>query len=590
MNKEKYAFPYLGHGIGYNRKCLECYIWFKDEVKTEDRKKIERSTPPPLACFFYWCGKTLHFGSDDFLEVYIRETYNKKMSSILNSGNEELIEKFHRDADDGKYGDYINPTNKEWKKFNKAIHKWIENVNKNNPVAFFLKPVGEYGTKFSKYHNWSVSVVPERVLPCLFEFYKNPPVIESCKKDSPCKGGGKLAEAESEAERKLLESIFDENCCCEDNDGEDNRMGIPSWILNDVLALYLDSYDFDSIPSDVKNSFVDLLQKSFGFDDYIDKHNLEMLVSLLSKMRNDHMKAFEGVAPEVIIQFFSTCRNNSLLLLDYDEPIAHLKGLLEKIPEDKRNPNEIIEMGNNIAGIGFINKTIDEISSEDVLIASQIYEICFDMPDCPNLAFINAGTTYSKDGNWNRVLEISRAGLERFKDDAMILTNALWASIKLKRDDLKDIYMKASVGQALNDPDLLVNVLCVFNTSKEFEPAVELVDKHREAGGEMRPKLYINMMSTYIGVERFDVLEEFLQEVLNILESDRDYFKHDAMIYHNIACAYARTDRKEKAIEYIKTAKENNYFDYDAIKDDEDFESMKDDDDFLELFDNQIRR
>ena len=363
MNNKKYTFPYLGHGIGYNRKCLECYVWFKNEVTPEDKKNIERDVPPPLACFFFWCGKALHFGSDDFLEAYIRETYNPEINKILNSGNEELIQKYYKDSSNGKYGDALNPTDYEWEEFNYAIDKWIENVNKDNPVAFFLKPEGEYGTEYSKYHDWSVSVIPDMVLPYLFEFFKNLPAVENNETDRPHRDKEKLAQPGSESEKKLLETIFSESDCCEDNK-DDNRMGIPSWIINNILSIYMDSCDFDSIPSDVKTDFVDLLQKSFGFDDYIDKQNQKMLFRLLSKMRNDHMKVFKRVKPELILQFFSSNRNNSLLLLDYDDPIAHLKELLKKIPEDKRNTNEIFNIGNNISKIAFIYKTIDDIINE----------------------------------------------------------------------------------------------------------------------------------------------------------------------------------------------------------------------------------
>ncbi len=136
-------FPFVGHGVGFARKHIECYIGFSGAVPPADRSAIEAGCPPPLAVFFEWTERGLCFGSDDGLSSRIQKTYPGK--PILGM-----------------------PGTEQWRALAAAVETWVRAVHGRWSIAYVIWPLDyEIGHNTDDWHDRSVALIPSQILPDL---------------------------------------------------------------------------------------------------------------------------------------------------------------------------------------------------------------------------------------------------------------------------------------------------------------------------------------------------------------------------------------------------------------------------------------
>lgn len=136
-------FPFLGHGVGFARKHLECYVGFAGAVARRDRPAVEAGCPPPLACSFTWSGRGLCFGSDDALTRRIKKTYPGK--PVLGM-----------------------PGREQWRALARAVEAWVRTVHARWPIEYVIWPLDlEIGHETDGWHDRSVGAIPSMILPDL---------------------------------------------------------------------------------------------------------------------------------------------------------------------------------------------------------------------------------------------------------------------------------------------------------------------------------------------------------------------------------------------------------------------------------------
>jgi hypothetical protein len=135
-------FPFVGHGVGYARKRIQCYLGFETEVLESAHSEIERHCPPPLACFFKWTSRGLCFGSDDALHRRIIKTYPGK--PVVGTSL---------------------PGTEQWAALARATEEWIRAIDERWAVAYAIWPPDqETGHDPSPWHERSMEQIPSLLI------------------------------------------------------------------------------------------------------------------------------------------------------------------------------------------------------------------------------------------------------------------------------------------------------------------------------------------------------------------------------------------------------------------------------------------
>lgn len=138
-------FPFVGHGVGFARKHIECYVGFVDAVAPGARAAIEAGCPAPLACFFGWSERGLCFGSDDALSKRIRDAYPG--TPVMGM-----------------------PGKEQWRALAEAVEAWARTVHERNAIRYVIWPLDqEIGHETDAWHDRSVDAIPSVILPDLHE-------------------------------------------------------------------------------------------------------------------------------------------------------------------------------------------------------------------------------------------------------------------------------------------------------------------------------------------------------------------------------------------------------------------------------------
>lgn len=206
-------FLYLGPAYARYRKALECTLGFKKEMTEQDRKKVESMIPFPLSLNQKWSGRFVVCATDDIFEHRVRMAYGNLLRRL-----------------GGFFGGINARANQaEMKKFFEDLNAALRRIEAFSPLIFFLQPKAdleaEHNQVFSERYAEDVRKIQADIVPELFSLFSSP-----------------------SAEKK--------------------EKATAAWVLNGV---------FDHIPKEIsaedKKTLLDLLQKSIGYDDYIDQHN-----------------------------------------------------------------------------------------------------------------------------------------------------------------------------------------------------------------------------------------------------------------------------------------------------------------------------
>jgi len=158
-------FLYLGPSFSDYRKAVECDIWFKNEVKPEERKELEKYIPYPLSRIS-WGTKVLHCASDDFFCYRVRNYYGT------------ILRKLNRGLLGPRFAIKYRANRKELAKFYKLLDSGLEALHKIHPILFFLKPVEDVGNEgfqeeFSQAHHQSLEKIETEIVPVITQFLQN---------------------------------------------------------------------------------------------------------------------------------------------------------------------------------------------------------------------------------------------------------------------------------------------------------------------------------------------------------------------------------------------------------------------------------
>lgn len=219
---ESFPFLYLGPSRCDYRKALDTDIWFKSEIRPDERQEINKLVPYPLV-LNRWGKHSLHAATDDLFSQRVRARYGNPLKRVF--------------AYFGGMYTGANPSGLI--AFHKRLDNFLETINRIHPILFFFKPGSDlYDQKdssvkeeYSDWHAHSVSRIETEIVPVLTQYFMN---------------------AKEDQEDKAY----------------------AAWIIHGL---------FDFIPSRQKVSheyaekLVGLLKASLGYDSYIDEYLKNLL-------------------------------------------------------------------------------------------------------------------------------------------------------------------------------------------------------------------------------------------------------------------------------------------------------------------------
>ena len=134
-----YPYPFVGHGVGYARKHIECYVAFVEAPPPMSRSWIEAACPPPLAVFFTWTERGLVFASDDGLHERIIAAYPGEPLEDL-------------------------PASGQWAALAADVDRWLGEIAERYAIAGVVWPLDrEVGHETDAWHHWSMARVESMV-------------------------------------------------------------------------------------------------------------------------------------------------------------------------------------------------------------------------------------------------------------------------------------------------------------------------------------------------------------------------------------------------------------------------------------------
>jgi len=275
-------------------------------------------------------------------------------------------------------------------------------------------------------------------------------------------------------------------------------------------------------------------------------------------------------------------------------PIQHVKEMMKKVSEGNR-ARRLFDLGNVIANVRInilknFQVEIQKSENSNVELGAQIMELSIDLPNRYYKLFQVLPQLYRSMNKWDKVLKFYEKEFKGvYKLNTTCLTGILEAAFLLNRQDVIDKYMKlySKTKKFVEDPFTLSNFLYILNrkeTAEASNDALELTRNYwKKPEKEMIMSLYANMTDTYIVANEMDeVFDEIIEEIFETMEKDKSYFP--ALIFENIAWYYLKKKQQDKAIYYLKEAKNRGHTGFVKHKDSY-FKALADNPQFLKLFD-----
>jgi len=153
--KKTTAFPFFGAGKGNYYEWCEVDARFVNKPSNEQIKEIIKLAPKPIKPkkSDFW-GKMMMAGSDQFVNLYINETYNKDFDPASYDEEEENLPFEFYVSDDAL------------KAFETHIESWLIEVHTFCPIEFAYRAEDweAGGSKLSGWHKKSVLLIPEMIM------------------------------------------------------------------------------------------------------------------------------------------------------------------------------------------------------------------------------------------------------------------------------------------------------------------------------------------------------------------------------------------------------------------------------------------
>jgi len=273
-------------------------------------------------------------------------------------------------------------------------------------------------------------------------------------------------------------------------------------------------------------------------------------------------------------------------------PIQHIKEMMKKESEGNR-ARRLFDLGNVIANvrINILNNfgvEIQKSENSNVEMGAQIMELSIDLPNRYYKLFQVLPQLYRSMNKWDKVLKFYEKEFEgAYKLNTTCLTGILEAAYLLNRQDVIDKYMKlySKTKKFVENPFTLSNFLYMLNrkeTTEASNDALELTRNYwKIPKKEMIMSLYANMADTYMVANEMDeVFDEIIEKIFEIIEKDKSYFP--ALIFENIAWYFLKKGQQDKAIYYLKEAKNRGHTGFVKNKDSY-FKALADNPEFLKL-------
>ncbi len=152
-------------------------------------------------------------------------------------------------------------------------------------------------------------------------------------------------------------------------------------------------------------------------------------------------------------------------------------------------------------------------------IAAEIFELGFDYPEVKEETFINAAACYDNLKEFDKLLEVSLKGYEKFPENTTIHVNILYSAQKLGKTDIAKQYAKKSEELSYQDPLLFLNHTYNLLTNGEFDKAKKMINSYVGKGGKLTPQIMGNIMYCYtVSGEDDGKRDTFLEALLNFIK------------------------------------------------------------------------
>ncbi len=545
--QDNYPFVYLGHGFGTYRKCLECYICFKDNVDHANREKIEAIIPEGLSDFFNWEGNVLHFGSDDALPYWAQQEVQKQ------SG--ETIDKLNK---------------KVWFDFHAIIDACIVAVHTLQPISFIIKGT-EADYTFDDWHSWSVDTIGSQL--GYFDAYvkyvvkhhnqhKEPVeestaswMLEAMLDYEPYLSAG-FPDA---ANLQLLEILHNTKSGYNhilpllDNISEINTITY----LEDNLDLNAVLYALSSQEKYIKRIFPDhqafvafIIQKIKTTNTFDWEIN-QLGDVILSCSKQDRARIIGTLPPYSQLILLSESKSTANMIFDLtDDPIAYLQDILETVNEPMT--------GHLLYLLGL--KLTDNPEKPKLVLS--IMELAMKFKLFTASGYVNIASLYEREGRLEEAISVLNKPLEQnlFDEKAlsMLICYALKTGDHAQIENCRSIFLNEKNVK----PSTLMFTIQELNKKNDkgiAKTTIKLIHAYWERPDkELWQYFYIVLTDAYIIAEIIDdVLEEIAEAVVALIEKDSKHFDKDykIRICTNLAAFYTMKGDEEKAVFYSKMTK-----------------------------------
>ncbi|GEM_PF-4757157 len=555
--KVTYPFVFIGHGeLSPDQidKCEECYIWFKKPVKPEVRKLIMKTCPPPLAGFFHWADEFVHFGSaDDIYDGNIMLAYcEEKYKGILEGTT---------DADPGFWGSKLNDDIflNSLKAYAADLERWINEVNGIEPVAFFLGP--NAASPVDEWNYWSKNSAAKLALPYISEYtIKHKELFET-------------DHGEEETEIRTIKIKGINSWVAEMFPG--HMKHIYGYVARQLLHYALRTERniiFDADERAGLRAVINSIYRADGIYDGVEtltvsdstiKHNASLIESLVNGLhpaeKYEEINKFDAYTQ---LAFYASNNRTAVMFANLPNAPDKLKSLLADLPEVRKPvaASLLVFLANNLVKIGpAYEKKYD---FKETPLAAEIMELSFDYPEVTAEAFINAAAFCDHLKNYEKMLEVSLKGYEKFPENTSINANVLYSAQKLGRNDITQKYSKLSEELSFSDPMLLLNHIYELVTKGNIGKAREMVLGFMNKGGKLSPELLANMIYTYtLESEDNSDKEIYLEVLLNFVKGNGKNnirFKTNPDLICNGTIVFNNLKRYEDSEILLKAFKDND--------------------------------
>ncbi len=455
-----FPFPYFNHGVldpDYIGKSEELFLWFERELTADERQRVVRTCPKPVAGLFAWGDRFLYFGSHgDSYDVDILDTYGPPVALY---------------DDEDSYAALSDAV----LKFNEDLRRWAQEVHAMVPLAFF---VGPHGAAKDDWGQWSEEQLDAALDQVVVYAGERPEILALLERPlDPDATEEELAE-----EARFSSYIFG---------------AIARWdpqLVMGVAALDL-LYATDGIWSPLSR---------LSWDEKKLHRNADPVsVYLVRGGAVDAESALRRLAPYTQLAYLASHgARRAEVLTKLDDPVAFVERLLSELPPRRAVvATSLVQMiADNQCQVGPAYEDPDQAYAE---LSAALLSLVQNRDDCPPEAFVHGAMYCEWSGAFADGVAVAEHGLARYPGSLELARAAVAVAnlggMTAEAATFSELVAELEASGAA-DPALLersvVDQSFALVQAGEVDRARAVLVSYLEGGGDMSTDVWNNLMFT----------------------------------------------------------------------------------------------